>query len=357
MLETYMNEIIAAFAILILIVVYFMIKKSPKKQEDVFEESTPVTDKQEQQEVEETTEEEIIKESEPIDSSHVEERRSFDKETINEPLTRVKRTVPPHAKITKDDFKEFAGQKILIAEDNLINQKVITGLLADSGIELTIADDGQIALEILAEDCDYNFILMDAHMPRVDGFEATREIRKISAYNHIVIIALSGDTAADDIKKMSEAGMEEHLEKPLRMDSLYNILYTYAKTRSTDNGSNNEFVEVMITKELDTDKGLSICGDDEEFYDEILNEFVNTYSKSPAKLQELINQKKMQETDQYLLDLSGITANIGANNISNIVINLKEAIINPKDRRYIGLFKEYTKSLHNLLEDIKKYKD
>ena len=378
MIGTYMNEIIASIAILVLIVVYILIKKSQNKKiqshenDNIEQPEEKVILEEEIQEIEPTVVEEETKDID-IHTLSGEEEGSFGDEVhytrknlsseeepkidevIHERRKRVKRSVPPHAKITKDNFKEFAGQRILVAEDNLINQKVIGGLLADSGIEVTIADDGQITLDILAKDSDYNFILMDAHMPRVDGFQATRAIRENPAYDHIVVVALSGDTAADDIKKMREAGMEEQLEKPLRMEALYNILYAYSKNRSSDKESDNS-LNILKTKELDTDKGLSVCGGDEDFYNEILNEFVTAYAKSHFKIRELLNDKKMKEADKYLLDISGITANIGATNLCRISLELKEAVKNPKERRYMALFKEYTKSLQNLLKDIEKYK-
>ena len=129
--------------------------------------------------------------------------------------------------INKGNFKEFAGLRLLIAEDNLINQKVIVGLLKESGINIKIANDGQECLDILQEDPNYQIILMDAHMPRVDGLEATRQIRANPAYNHITVMALSGDTGVDDIRKMRDAGMEEQLEKPLKIAALYQALYCY----------------------------------------------------------------------------------------------------------------------------------
>ncbi len=372
MLETYLTEIIATAAIFILIIIYLIIKKSQKKQKStVKDQEENISQETVTQDVNEdnreTTEKAEPSKDEDLTTLSGEEEGSFgvdktkkvitEEETPVEPLVRIKRTVPPHGKITKDNFKVFKGQRILVAEDNIINQKVITGLLGDSGIELTMAEDGQIVLEILEQDSNYNIILMDAHMPRIDGFEATRAIRKISAYNHIVIVALSGDTASDDIKKMIEAGMEEQLEKPLRMDPLYDILYTYAKTRATDDGQVIEKpVNTTITQEIDIEKGLNISGNDEIFYNEILNEFVATYSESPTKLRELLINGKMKQADQYLLDISGVSANIGASNINKVVLDLKMALANPADKKYINLFKDYTKSLRNLLEEIRKYK-
>ena len=363
-LETYFNEIIAAIAILILIVVYFMIKKSKHKENNDFESFTSRLDTQEDNTEEESVVEKVQEpelmvmqernETINFDSLIEEDEKEKEEEKITAKPHRIKRGMPPSSKITKENFKEFAGQKILVAEDNIINQKVIKGLLADSGIEVTIADDGQFLLEILEKNSDFNFILMDAHMPRIDGFEATRRIRKNPDYDHIIIIALSGDTAPDDIRKMIESGMEEHLEKPLRIDAMYNILYAY--TDSTQKIP-DELVEIVITKELDTDAGLNICGDDIEFYHEILDEFANTYSQSPKILKEFIKHNEITKASLYLFDLSGIAANIGAIHISVITANLQEALVNSEDKKYIELMIEYEKLLHILLEEIKKYKE
>ena len=128
-------------------------------------------------------------------------------------------------------------------------------------------------------------------MPRVDGFEATRIIRANPNYEHIVVVALSGDTAADDVRKMMESGMQEHLEKPLKVDALYDILYAYTKT---DNKTqNSEFIEVIMTKELNGDKGLAVCSGDEEFYIDILNEFVKNYTNSPSQLNNLLENNNI----------------------------------------------------------------
>ncbi|WP_294966196.1 response regulator [Sulfurimonas sp.] len=351
-------EMITAIAFLTLIVIYFLLKKSKQKIEDDITDITPIPKKEdfeedfEEENLEDLYDVEETEESqEPIVMQERAESISFDifdkEEKVNTPI-RHKRKIKAHDKITKENFKEFAGKRILVAEDNMINQKVITGLLADSGIEISMADDGQFLLEILEKDSNYNFILMDAHMPRVDGFEATRKIRSNPDYDHIVIIALSGDTASDDITKMTDAGMEEHLEKPLRMEALYEILYAY---------SDSEEVIVDNLSELDADKGLSICAYDLDFYHEILNEFMKTYKDSSVKLQEFLDNNEIEKADRYLLDMSGIAANIGADGIRTKALGLKKAIENLKDRRYFKLIEEYTKSLYNLLDEIKKYKE
>ena len=375
MLDAYMSEIIAGVAILALIIIYLLLRKSSSDKQDKIEPEEVIEEVEDAKVVETEAEPkeqsrvvtakiENIQEKAKyvkIDSLSGKEEGSFGVEDevqetsklepkTTQQLKRNKKVVPPHAKITKNDFKEFTGKRILVAEDNLINQKVISGLLADTGIELVMADDGQIALEILEQDSNFQFILMDAHMPRIDGFEATRQIRQNPAYNHIIVVALSGDTAADDIRNMSDAGMEEHLEKPLRMDALYDILYAYS-----DEQPLGEQDDVLSVAELDIEEGLIICGDDEEFYKEILTQFKDTYADSATKLEKMFQNAKMQEASQYLLDISGIAANIGATNISEITKDLRESIKNPKDSKYLELFKNYTKSLNTLLFDIDSY--
>jgi CheY-like chemotaxis protein len=241
----------------------------------------------------------------------------------------------------------------------VINQKVVAGLLSESGVELTIANDGQEALDILEKNSDFHMVLMDAHMPNVDGFEATKAIRANPKYEHIVVVALSGDTAADDIRKMKEAGMEEQLEKPLRMDDFYNVLYGYTKpviTQSYDEQNETTVpVNAVMTKELNGEKGLEVCGGDESFYKDILTEFTTTYSNTVLQLQGLLEQENIKKADKLLLDFIGICANIGADNVRSIALELKHAIKNNQQKDYFRLFDDLDFHLSILLKDIESY--
>jgi CheY-like chemotaxis protein len=282
-----------------------------------------------------------VQEVKPVDSTS---RRKSDKII-------QKRAVPEHVTITKQNFSEFAGERILVAEDNIINQKVLLGLLAGSGIELVIANDGQEALEILENDTNFVMILMDAHMPRVDGFEATRIIRANSKYDHILVVALSGDTASDDIQKMKDAGMSEQLAKPLRMESLYKIIYAYTgKETHTD-----ETEEPVTTKNLNITKGLLTCGGDEDFYREILSEFVTDYGNSSDTLGAFLRSNNIHGADAYLLDIIGVAENIGAHPLGDIASNMKLALSDTHEQSYFSLFDQYKVHFNGLLQDIKAY--
>ncbi len=363
-----LQEIIIAVAVVVaIIVVYFIFKRSSIPQtlinksekneipEVAIQEKVKVVPEiKEEPEIEPLSEIPMygIEEGEfvvtaPISEDKVEEltdRRKSDK-------TIQKRFVPEHGKITKQNFSEFAGERILVAEDNQINQKVLLGLLAGSGIELVLANDGQEALDILEHDTNFLMILMDAHMPRVDGFEATRIIRENPKYDHILVVALSGDIASDDIQRMKKVGMSEQLAKPLRIESLYEIIYAYTGKKTQE----DEFIEAVMTKNLDVDKGLLTCGGDEDFYREILSEFITDYANSSDKLGELLRSNNIQVADALLLDIIGVTANIGANPLSEIASSMKVTLSDTHEQSYFSLFDQYKVHLDSLMQDIREY--
>lgn len=249
--------------------------------------------------------------------------------------------------ITKDNFKEFEGLRLLIAEDNLINQKVIVGLLKDSGINVKIANDGQECLDILAEDANYPIILMDAHMPRVDGLEATRLIRANPAYDHITVMALSGDTGADDIRRMRDAGMEEQLEKPLKVGALYQALYCYFDPDNIG-GPADELPEIH----LDNSLGLEMLGGDIELYHEILAEFQSLYHDSDEKIELWLKHDDFDRAKALLLDVKGIGESIGTAELTQTAEEFREAIIAGEADKFPALMNRYRSHLKSILADI-----
>ena len=113
---------------------------------------------------------------------------------------------------------------MLIVEDNIINQKVAARMLANLGIRADMAGNGREALDRL-ETLSYDLILMDCQMPDMDGYEATREIRRReSGSEHTVIIALTADAMAGSREGCLEAGMDDYLNKPLRFEDLSETL-------------------------------------------------------------------------------------------------------------------------------------
>ena len=350
-----LDIILAGSAIVALLVLYVIIKKAKSKQqpqelndysdievvEDIYDQN-----EEPQPQVEEEKEGLLLDEEEYANAAATTEEASPSPSNHN-PKSMVSAVeVPSHGKINKEDFKNFAGIKVLVAEDNLINQKVIAGLLGESGIEVVFANDGLETISYLNNQKDFDIVLMDAHMPNMDGFEATRKIRENPEFDNLPIIALSGDVASDDIKKMYDAGMDGHLEKPLKMDALYDILYSFTK---------KDAAAAFADSELNKSVGIEISGGDESFYKEILDEFLKDYQDAKERIKSLLEKGEIEKADALLLDLIGITANIGADKTNSAAITLKKALQTPQTGEYKQAYKEFADSYDRLLEEIRAY--
>jgi CheY-like chemotaxis protein len=126
-----------------------------------------------------------------------------------------------------DKYKQFDA-KVLLVEDNLINQKVTLSYLANCGIESKVANNGQEAVDILSAD-QFDLVLMDCQMPVMDGFEATTTIRELekSTGNHIPIIAMTANAMKGDREKCLAAGMDDYLSKPVKLPVLTSIFTSW----------------------------------------------------------------------------------------------------------------------------------
>ena len=137
---------------------------------------------------------------------------------IKEPL----KSEQPSTKVLSEDFAVNHPLEILIAEDNLINQKLILKILGKLGYSPDLANHGREALDRLAER-NYDVILMDMQMPELDGLETTQIIRK-SHHNQPVIIALTANALSEDREKCFNAGMDDYLSKPINLEDLLKAL-------------------------------------------------------------------------------------------------------------------------------------
>ena len=123
---------------------------------------------------------------------------------------------------------DFTGKKILLVEDNELNQEIAAEILKEAGFVVDIADDGIVAVEKMtsaASDC-YDLVLMDVQMPRMNGFTATREIRtlKDNKKANIPIIAMTANAFDEDKKRAIESGMNGFVAKPINIQTLMNTL-------------------------------------------------------------------------------------------------------------------------------------
>ncbi|QFU23055.1 response regulator [Shewanella eurypsychrophilus] len=121
-------------------------------------------------------------------------------------------------------MKKLKGAKILLVEDNDINQELAIELLQQCDIEVILAENGQQALDILGLDPDFDGVLMDCQMPVMDGYEASRKIREIECFECLPILAMTANAMVGDREKVITAGMNDHISKPLNVELMYETM-------------------------------------------------------------------------------------------------------------------------------------
>ena len=155
-------------------------------------------------------------------------RRSILYKTIAKILGTESKLEDPEKKkplVTQYSVREEMKQsvRLLLAEDNLVNQKLATMMLQKAGYSVEVVGNGKLALETYTQNPDfYDTILMDVQMPEMDGLEATRQIR--SAGHTVPIIAMTANAMKGDREKCLEAGMSDYISKPIKRDIVFKIL-------------------------------------------------------------------------------------------------------------------------------------
>ncbi len=123
-----------------------------------------------------------------------------------------------------DDSITLKGKKVLLVDDDIRNTFALSKVLRNQGLEVTMADDGKLALEKLASDHDFDVVLMDIMMPVMDGYEAMRQIRAQRKFAKLPIIALTAQAMVNDRQKCIEAGASDYLPKPVDIDKLLSMM-------------------------------------------------------------------------------------------------------------------------------------
>ena len=152
---------------------------------------------------------------------------------IGEALGHVDRPAPTaerRRQSTQEVTRQLAGARVLVAEDNELNQELAAALLEDAGLHVTLAANGQVALDLLAESPQgFDGVLMDIQMPVLDGYEATRRLREDARWRALPVIAMTANAMSGDREKVLEAGMNDHIPKPLNVDALFETLARWVR--------------------------------------------------------------------------------------------------------------------------------
>jgi len=242
----------------------------------------------------------------------------------------------------QQDISVLHGSHILLVEDNDTNQEIITGLLEQSGIRIDIANNGLEAMDKYRANPDkYELILMDLQMPVMDGYEATRLIRQNN--QKIPIVALTANAMKEDVEKTAAVGMNDHLNKPIDVEKLYEVLLKYvSKKVDTDATAQEDEGQYYFPEfeSIDTQSGLRQLLNNTKLYHKILKNFFKDYHAVD------LNQLENEEYTRVVHTIKGLSANIGAMSLNTVAKELEAT----KDKALIPMFHQHLKRVMDELE-------
>jgi len=255
------------------------------------------------------------------------------------------------------DFSKFQEKKILLVEDNVINQKVFIGILRKSHMNISVAKHGKEALKILAEDSNFDMIFMDINMPIMDGYTASIKIREQKEYDAIPIIALSALTSSDEIAKMFASGMNGYLAKPLEKEKLYTVFSIFIQNTNSikKQETSAEQQKVVQFDGLNISLGISKSSSNEVFYKEILNEFRDAYGSTDKVFEKLLADFRYEQLRILCIDIKGLTGSIGAEKLHLLVTDILKKLSLKKYDYLPELITQFTKELGLVNNSINKY--
>jgi len=220
------------------------------------------------------------------------------------------------------------GKKLLLVEDNLINQKLAIGLLTKAGYSCDLAKNGQEAVEAVM-DKKYDLVLMDVQMPEMDGFEATRIIReKEGAERHTPIIAMTAHAMAGDREKCIEAGMDDYLSKPLKRDDAFDVISKWLGLRKNYTSSR---LSKAAHQRLAADQNVFDVNSALQRMDgnkQLLKELITIFNEQlPAQVQILSNAIENCDAAAILQESHGIkgaASNLSANRLAAVAEEMEK---------------------------------
>ncbi|XPF92869.1 response regulator [Colwellia sp. RE-S-Sl-9] len=270
-----------------------------------------------------------------------------------------------------EDIPNFSQYKILVVEDNAINRQVAAGLLQETMVQIDIAENGLIALEKIKTN-HYDLILMDIQMPEMDGLTATQEIRNTLKLTSLPIIAMTAHAMITDKENSINAGMNDHITKPLSPKKLFNILLQYLKTVGASNSpqpltkdkTNELLIEpfkfssvAKINKipQLKPAQAIQNIGGKTELYLMLLTDFYKYNINITEKITQQFNNNHWNELSRTIHTLKSNTAYIGAYQLAALCHDIEQEIAEKNNA--IPSFNTMINELSSLMLDLKDTAD
>jgi CheY-like chemotaxis protein len=211
---------------------------------------------------------------------------------------------------------------LLLVEDNEINQMVAQGMLTRLGYSTDTAADGVQALR-MTEEHSYQAVLMDCHMPRMDGYSATRELRRREQDHgrHLPVIAMTASALAEDRERCLAAGMDDYVSKPVSADELEQALAHWVRPAGPQ--ADNEVLRASIEQRLDELRGAGTRAE-HELVDRLVDHFLVRAPEMTSALFHALDRHDTQEIADQAHSLRGSAGNMGAEGLAARCQELEE---------------------------------
>lgn len=219
---------------------------------------------------------------------------------------------------------------VLLVEDVRLNQQIVTGLLANIGAVVEIAENGAEAVLKVSQN-RYDIVFMDIQMPVMDGVTATHEIRKqVSSSPRVPIVAMTANSTPEDRRVCFDAGMDDYMTKPIDPDQLYKILHKWApsagQTKVVDLPQGDEAHPIAVPG-LNIQDGLRRILGNQKLYFELLRSFVKTRALVVSEIQRLIESGSWDEARNVAHSTKGVAGTIGAVDVERCAGEIEFAIV------------------------------
>ncbi len=219
------------------------------------------------------------------------------------------------------------GVRILLVEDNELNREVAGELLSDVGVLVDTADNGQIALQRLQEQA-YDLVLMDMQMPVMDGLVATRLLRAQTGFAALPVIAMTANAMESDRQACLQAGMNDHISKPIEPDQLFAMLLQWLRPTGVPAFSASPVAQVPDTglpaiAGLDVVTGLRMVRGKKDFYLSMLRKFAAGQEGTVVAIREDLQKGLPADAQRRAHNLKSLSASIGMASVSRLAADVE----------------------------------
>ena len=234
---------------------------------------------------------------------------------------------PPEAKAAAN----FHGLRVLLAEDNEVNQQVAVEILSGAGMLVTVAGDGQQALEILARQ-DFDLVLMDMQMPVLDGLAATAGIRRNPRWSRLPVIAMTANAMSSDIERCRAAGMQDHIAKPIDVRQLFATLARWlpdgraAPLVATQPPLQQVELLPATLDGIDIAGSLERIGGNRALYRRLLLKFAENQAGALVQIRSALAAADQELAVRLAHTLRGVAGNAGADAVAAAARHIEDAL-------------------------------